>query len=231
MSRLPLGTTWARLVVFVLAVITLGDGAVNARGSDRAQRLKRLDARLQVVVDSGTDEPQRVIIHVQPGARDAMRRALSSHGDDVISEHSSFDALTALVHAEDLEALSNGASVISVSHDAIVRPHGLLGGLLGVVGGVVDLAGDVLGGLLNVVGGILDPAEMTGPPVPPSVLRATLGLTGSWTGKGIGVAVIDSGLETSYDFDGRVVGFFDFTGGKSAAASPTDGYGHGTHVA
>jgi len=48
-------------------------------------------------------------------------------------------------------------------------------------------------------------ADTSGPTVPPAVLRQTLGVNNStWTGKGIGVAVIDSGLEMSSEFSGRV---------------------------
>ena len=50
------------------------------------------------------------------------------------------------------------------------------------------------------------------------------------TGAGIGVAVIDSGIAPSADFSNRIVGFFDFTNGAKSTA-PSDGYGHGTHVA
>jgi serine protease AprX len=72
------------------------------------------------------------------------------------------------------------------------------------------------------------------------VLRETLGLktnggivTGgsSWAGDGVGVAIVDSGLEPSKDLEpSRIVAFYDFTqGGRSVR--PFDDYGHGTHVA
>ena len=66
----------------------------------------------------------------------------------------------------------------------------------------------------------------------PDILRETLGLTAtSPTGKGIGVAILDSGIVPSADFDGHIVAFYDFVklGGSFAAAY--DDYGHGTHVA
>jgi len=53
------------------------------------------------------------------------------------------------------------------------------------------------------------------------------GLSG-FTGRGIGVAVIDSGVATHAALRGRVVAEFDFTGKK---ASVVDKFGHGTHVA
>ena len=50
-------------------------------------------------------------------------------------------------------------------------------------------------------------------------------------GSGIGVAVIDSGIEPGTDFDNRIAGFYDFTQGDIRAVAPIDPYGHGTHVA
>src|SRR5581483_11711922 len=47
------------------------------------------------------------------------------------------------------------------------------------------------------------------------------------TGKGVGVAVIDSGLAPNGDFS--AVAFYDFT--SDAGSGPYDDYGHGTHVA
>src|SRR6202008_584009 len=44
------------------------------------------------------------------------------------------------------------------------------------------------------------------------------------------VAIIDSGLESSSEFSGRVKAFYDFTKGGILAPSYDD-YGHGTHVA
>src|SRR5262245_59761945 len=65
-----------------------------------------------------------------------------------------------------------------------------------------------------------------------SELRTQLGLTDTDpTGNGIGVAIVDSGIAPVSDFTGRIVAFYDFTGGRGVAAPPVDGYGHGTHVA
>ncbi len=51
---------------------------------------------------------------------------------------------------------------------------------------------------------------------------------GGYTGRGIGVAVIDSGVTAHAALRGRVVAEFDFTGKKGSAV---DKFGHGTHVA
>ena len=48
-----------------------------------------------------------------------------------------------------------------------------------------------------------------------------------YTGKGIGVAVLDTGIFPPIDFGRRILAFSDFTEGKSG---PYDDNGHGTHV-
>jgi serine protease AprX len=47
----------------------------------------------------------------------------------------------------------------------------------------------------------------------------------------IGVAVIDSGIEPSWDFGHRITHFYDFTSGHAKRTKPADPFGHGTHVA
>ena len=48
------------------------------------------------------------------------------------------------------------------------------------------------------------------------------------TGRGIGIAVIDSGVSNHLALQGRVVASIDFT---QSSGTGIDGYGHGTHVA
>ena len=48
------------------------------------------------------------------------------------------------------------------------------------------------------------------------------------TGKGIGVAILDTGITPHPDFDNRILGFCDFLKNRSI---PYDDNGHGTHVA
>lgn len=48
-----------------------------------------------------------------------------------------------------------------------------------------------------------------------------------WTGAGIGVAVLDTGLYPHIDFGNRILGFQDFLNHRSY---PYDDSGHGTHV-
>ncbi len=48
-----------------------------------------------------------------------------------------------------------------------------------------------------------------------------------YTGKGIGVDILDTGIFPHIDFGRRILAFCDFTEGKSG---PYDDNGHGTHV-
>lgn len=59
-------------------------------------------------------------------------------------------------------------------------------------------------------------------------VKATAPWSRSITGKGIGVAVIDTGIYKHPDLSGRIVGFKDFIKNKTSAY---DDNGHGTHVA
>jgi serine protease AprX len=211
------------------AAFAVADPPVDAAGNRAPRRHSgRLDAKLREAVDAGASQSQRVIIRVRPGSRGDVRKSLAAHGDQILGEHESIDALSAVVHGNDLAELADNDAILSVSADAIVRPHGLLGGLLGLVVKTVV-------SLVDVVANVLLPngADTEGPVAMPAVLRQTLGVDGSsLTGRGVTVAVIDSGLEMSAEFQNRVVAAYDFRNGFSFATyTPTDEYGHGTHVA
>ncbi len=210
------------LVLPVAAPSSLPGSSVSAAERD-ARRELRLDATLRALVARHEQAPQRVIIRVRPGGEAALKRTLSALGGRVVSEHGSIGAVTAIVGGGDLGALADLDSTLSVSADAIVRPSSLLGLLTSVTSSLLETVADVI-----LPGG----ADTSGPAVPPSVLRATLGVEGSsLTGRGVGVAVIDSGVEMSAEFRGRIAAFYDMTGGRTVATAPFDDFGHGTHVA
>ena len=70
--------------------------------------------------------------------------------------------------------------------------------------------------------------------VEPSTLLQTLGLdavgTDGPTGKGVGIAVIDSGLERGTDLNGAEHDKQYVFAGAPRQVAPYDDYGHGTHV-
>lgn len=61
--------------------------------------------------------------------------------------------------------------------------------------------------------------------VPAAGLRQ---FAGRLTGRGVTIAVMDTGIHPHPDLEGRIIGFRDFIGNRS---SPYDDNGHGTHVA
>ena len=202
-------------IVAALAILLPVIAGAPLRASPQSQLprgLSRLDATLRNALTSEQPVAQRVIIRVRPGRRLALEQQLASLGDRLVAEHPSLEAITAVVRGEDLGALADADDVLSISADAVVRPSDLIGGLLGTVTGVVKVVANVL---------LPNGADTDGPAVQPSTLRATLGIANSsWTGRGVGVAVVDSGLEMSAEFQGRVTAFYDFTGGRTLATSP-----------
>lgn len=50
----------------------------------------------------------------------------------------------------------------------------------------------------------------------------------TYTGEGVGVAILDTGIYPHIDFSGRILGFKDYIGKRRG---PYDDNGHGTHVA
>src|SRR5688572_12182494 len=187
----------------------------HAQAPPATQHLLKLDGLLRADVQrNGGGSEQRVLIRIKNGNGDkeVVRKQLESLGVPAVDEFDSGDTLSLTVPAKALEGLARSPRVLSISTDAVVRTHGLLGGLVGtatgLVGGLVETTTQVLtstvGSVLKTVVNVIDPSMDTGgQPVPPAVLRATLGLQDASSGKGVTVAVIDSGLEMSDEFQGR----------------------------
>jgi serine protease AprX len=130
---------------------------------------------------------------------------------------------------------------------AVVRAHGKAGRALSIVGGasasltgaeILALANDPDVAYIaadNVVTAFFDPA--VGAPLASSPGILEVGAPDAWrqfgvTGKGIGVAIVDSGIAPHADIAGRIVAAVDFTGSSGTElVPPADPGGHGTHVA
>ena len=172
----------------------------------------------------------------------------------VTEDHPEVGALSAVVHGEDLLALANDPAVESVSVDATVRADGASGkakvtrsGPEGGPGGrgEADARADPEGAL----GGPQAAAKAarrakararraaTAPsprPIKTGELRELQGLDGyAPTGRGVGVAVIDSGIEPdANNLSLDISAFVDFTQGLDPVyTSAYDDYGHGTFIA
>ena len=130
---------------------------------------------------------------------------------------------------------------------AVVRAHGKVGRSLSIVGGAsASLTGTEILALADdpdvdyivsddAVAASFDPTEGAATAASPGILE--VGAPEAWrklglTGKGIGVAILDSGIAPHPDLVDRIVASVDFTGGTGArVVPPADPGGHGTHVA
>ena len=210
MLRRHLSAVAGVLLLFITS--TVAEAAPPRAKADRAVR----DA-----LASGATS-LKVIITVNAGCQSAVVTGLSNHGDLVDDEFTLIDAVAAEVHSDDVAALAASGCVRAIAADADVQASAQLK--------------RSSGGWRNANSG---GAELRPSQTLISTLRDTLGLPhqAQWapavpTGRGIGVAIIDSGIAPSADFDGRVTAFYDYTRGTSRKPShPYDDFGHGTHIA
>jgi len=131
---------------------------------------------------------------------------------------------------------------------AVGRANGKTGRALSIVGGtsarltgdeILDLAKDPDVAYIasdDLVFASFDPVAGAALAAGPGILE--VGAPDAWrqlgvTGRGIGVAILDSGIAPHPDLAGRIVASVDFTSGGSGASliPAADPGGHGTHVA
>ncbi len=154
---------------------------------------------------------------------------------------------------DDVPVIVRAAAKINNGHRAehaaaaVQRAHGKVGRALSIVGGAsAKLTGDQVLALANdpdvayvslddVVTATFDPLDGAGLASSPGIVE--VGAPQVWgqlgvTGKGVGVAILDSGIAPHPDLAGRIVAAVDFTsGGAPLLVAPADPGGHGTHVA
>jgi subtilisin family serine protease len=197
----------------------------------------KLDGALHQRVSRGCDAQQSVIIRTKPGYRGGLRDSLKSHGNELNGEFPVINAVGARVACDDLETLASFNSTLSMSMDAPVA---------------ATQAEDVA----PVDPPALSPASSVDVPLAPPapavasgdaegeaaatlqapMLQTLLGdhyaeVRTQPSTTSIGIAIIDSGIAPGPDFGDRITAFYDFTQGDVRAVAPSDGYGHGTHVA
>ncbi len=165
----------------------------------------KLDGKLRKKVHDGDTGSVRVIITNAPGQDlGLIGQVVAMLGGVVRLTLTTVGAIVADVPVDNLLSLSGSPSVHSISIDAPV---------LSIDGNEVS--------------------SSNAPPPNAYTLRSALGLDQMTpSAAGVGVAIVDSGIDPQADFAGRITAFYDFTGGNGATvALPVDAYGHGTHVA
>jgi serine protease AprX len=147
------------------------------------------------------------------------------------------------------------AASASSSETVIVTASGLVNAVAAVlgVGGTIQTAFHLINGVEAVIPKVLEPVlaavpgivvtpdvsvtvqqtpVSTGPHTPSDAFLAQTGATqlasAGDTGKGVTVAVLDTGIDNLPDFAGRLIGGVDLSGGNNPFQ---DSYGHGTFVA
>ena len=166
-----------------------------------------------------SDAPQAVIIRTRPEAKDRVRNRLSKRGRT--ADHQLISGFGAELTRREIAAAADDPDVLSVSVDADVTASSSFNS-----NSNSNSKKNSGGDSTTTVQASVNPEWAT-----VSALRQSLGIHESFTGSGMTVAVIDSGIQNSVDFSGRIVGAYDFTSGKTLTVTPTDEYGHGTHVA
>jgi serine protease AprX len=157
-----------------------------------------LSTDLLGLVLSGDDQPVRAIIR---GDVAAIQAAAARDGIRVLRVLSGYVVVEAT--PSQLHALQGIPGIEAISRDALVRP--LMSVSLKSMATAEARAGS--GGLLGL---------------------GLIGATPSISGKGIGVAVIDSGIAYHSALSGKVVASVNHATGETSA---TDAFGHGTHIA
>jgi serine protease AprX len=138
-----------------------------------------------------------------------------------------------------------GLVLVSVTGSATPASAGLLGGGGGLLGGVVGTVGGLVDGTVGVVStavdtttGLLTGADWGYAPSQTSMNQVddAIGADTMWsrgyTGKGVGVALIDTGVVPVQGLtNGNVVNGPDLSFDSQSPSPHLDGFGHGTHMA
>jgi serine protease AprX len=189
--------------------VVVAAGVFAATAPAAAQSTRKTDRALDQVIAHGhhSDRTHRIIVRARPGSIGSLRARIPRGGPQITAEHPAIEAFTLQIAARDIARFCASAEVESCSDDAVVAATAS-------------------------VARSEDPSRTAGLHVANSMLD-NIGAAGlSTTGRGVTVALIDSGLQPSKAFAGRIKAFFDFTDGQARfERRSSDDYGHGTHVA
>ena len=162
----------------------------------------KLDRELQkaVVTDAARNSPLRVLLQAKAGTGLRVGDRISEDGGS--STQLAPDLLSARLSVEALKRIAADADLIHASIDAPVRGAATTS----------KLAQDVLLGTEGLL-----------------TVGATTTRTFPYTGRNIGIAIIDSGIRPNANL--KVIATYDFLTSNGKKVSANDPFGHGTHVA
>jgi serine protease AprX len=186
-----------------LVIALIGGLTPRAAGNESDPKL---DPPVRFAIERLTDTSTlRVIVEASAGQYTGARSRVLATGKKIAAEHKFINALTADLTKLDIGSLEQSPYVARISLDHIVRSTAAPGP------------------------SAASPAQPPQSPLPiDDAMLGTLGLLkSSITGKGVGVAVLDSGLQPTTELP--AFAFFDFT--RTTSGSAYDDYGHGTHIA
>jgi hypothetical protein len=229
----PLGIIRRASHGLILALVVFASGGVA-----HAQTA-RFDEIVQKALREGRDIP--VIAHYKDDAGKGRLEKLLTANGKTVRTHVAMRGLSARATAVELKVLTDSSDVAYLSYDSPVRAtqydweQTLVGSdgsstTSGTTSGTLTKLSTDLATFSS--DGTLDAKELaTLLPFSPlnasgaAAARSRYGVTG----KGVTVAIIDSGVQPSLDLStSRIRAFVDFVNGQK---KPYDDYGHGTHVA
>jgi len=188
---------------------------------------------LGAVVALALCTPAQAGPHSEKGRGGGIGRA---HLDAALRSHQSFDGTTTVIVTvrdgadEDVKKRVEGHG----SKNKIVNRHRSINAMSVRVDqdGLATLANDPDVESVSIDADVTASATIDDGSSVVSDLKKKLALGNWFTGSTVTIAVIDSGIAPTADSTGRIIGTFDFTGGKNGGAvAASDEYGHGTHVA
>ena len=210
--RRAFSSTWRRpiLTLALLVLLLLPPYAVLAAGGAASNNPgSRANADLLAQAQANPDQTFRVIVQgIGSHGHDAAARAVAAKGKAALKDVGDLGVVTQ-VKGRDVADLATGQGVKYVAIDAPLQVTATC-----------------------YPGGPINPCNLQ--TVYPAAIRATNEWQGmGYTGKGVGVAVVDTGISPKADFNSgagtsRIVANQDFS---STSGTVNDVYGHGTHVA
>lgn len=190
---------WLLVLTLIIPTVLVGPVAPVMPAATASTGVGHIDPRIIQVAHETPEQMMRVIVQ-KMGRDQQLEQQVNELGGNVLTDLSIINAFAAELSADAAFQLANNPSVRWISVDAPVQSS-----LLG-------LGGETTSNAFNTY---LDTLGI------PQLSQAGL------DGRGIGVAVIDSGIAADRDFSNLAVS----KGFNLNSLTPFDLYGHGTHIA